>query len=129
MNVPAGPPLAFQATAFIYLKIPVVDGRESPDHGVDEAIDQALQQRRLGTVLGWGSSLGSRRANGSRPIAFHRIDMEVRELHAARAGLHQFLPALDLPAGCELHYFIDERHLMDLYEPPSWRLQQAVAGP
>lgn len=129
MNASAGPPLAFQATAFIYLKIPVVGGQESADHSLDEAIDEALQQRGLGTVLGWGSSLGLRRANGSRPVAFHRIDMEVRELHAARAGLHQVLPTLEVPAGSELHYFIDDRHLMDLYEPPSWRLQQAVAGP
>ncbi len=129
MSGPGGPPLALRASAFIYLKIPVVGGQESADHSLDEAIDQALQQRGLGTVLGWGSSLGNRRANGSRPVAFHRIDMEVHDLQAARAGLHQVLPLLDVPAGTEAHYFIDDRHLMDLYEPPSWRLQQPVAAP
>lgn len=124
MSSPADPSLAFEATAFIYVKVPVAGGEESADRSLDDSIDEALGQRGLGSVLGWGSSLGDAKADGSRPIAFHRIDIQANDLQSARFGLHQVLAAIGVPAGTEVHFFVDSRHLLDLYEPPGWRLDQ-----
>ncbi|MDB5941083.1 MAG: hypothetical protein JWQ13_649 [Ramlibacter sp.] len=120
------PWLSFHAPTFIYVKIPVPGGIESEDRSLDEAIDRALAAGALGSVLGWGSSLGERTADGSRPVAFHRIDVQVDDLDAGRAALHGLLPGLGVPVATELHYVVDDRHLVDVYEGPGWRFSQAA---
>lgn len=129
MSAPPDPWLSVRSPAFVYVKIPAVAGIESDDRGLDEAIDQALTDRGLGSVLGWGSSLGERKADGSRPVAFHRIDVQVGELEVARAALHAMLPTLGVPAATELHYAVDDRHLHDVYDGPLWRLALPAPAP
>ena len=115
--------------SFVYVKIPVTDGIESDDRSLDEAIDQALVERRLGSVLSWGSSLGERDSDGMRPVAFHRIDVQVDDLDAARAVLHAVLPGLGVPPATELHYAGDGKHRLDVYDGPRWRLALVVPSP
>jgi hypothetical protein len=122
------PFLAFQAPSFIYVKIPARDGADGEDRSLDDSIDEALRQRGLGAVLGWGSSLGEAKADGSRPVAFHRIDIQVDDLESARSSLHEVLAAIGVPARTEIHCFVDSRHLLDVYGPTGWQLDQPLAG-
>jgi hypothetical protein len=129
MSVSVDPWLAFSAPTFIYVKIPVGAGADSEDRSLDEAVDSALVDQGIGSVLGWGSSLGERQADGSRPVAFHRIDVQVKALDAGRSALREMLPALGVPAATELHYVVDNRHLLDVYQGSGWRIGQPAAGP
>lgn len=128
MSTAADPFLAFRAPSFLYVKTPAAQGVEGDDRSLDDAIDDLLRAGALGAVLGWGSSLGAAQADGTRPVAFHRIDVQVHELATARSSLHAALPGLGAPAGTEVHYFIDGVHLLDVYESPGWRLAQVPGG-
>ncbi len=128
MSTPADPFLAFQAPSFLYVKTPAAQGVEGDDRSLDDAIDDLLRECALGEVLGWGSSLGATQADGTRPVAFHRIDIQVQDLASARSSLHTALPGLGVPAGTEVHYFIDGVHLLDVYAPPGWQLAQVPGG-
>lgn len=122
MNPPTvSPPYA--PAAFLYVKVPV--HAEDDNLARDEALDQALREAGVGSVVGWGDSLGERQPDGSRPLMFHRIDIEVGDLATARAALWQMLPALGAPAGSEIHYQHQGRKALDLYTPSGWRLEQA----
>jgi hypothetical protein len=128
MSTPADPFLAFQAPSFLYVKTPAAQGVEGDDRSLDEAIDALLREAAVGAVLGWGSSLGAAQADGTRPVAFHRIDIQVRDLASARSSLHAALPGLGAPAGTEVHYFIEGVHRLDVYAPAGWQLAQAPGG-
>lgn len=128
MSTPSDPFLAFRPPSFLYVKTPAAQGVEGDDRSLDDAIDDLLRAGALGAVLGWGSSLGAAQADGTRPVAFHRIDVQVQELATARSSLHGALPGLGAPAGTEVHYFIDGVHLLDVYDPPGWQLAQVPGG-
>lgn len=119
----------FGPAPFIYIKIPMAAGAADADLQRDDAIDQALREGGLGAVLGWGASLGDRRPDGSRPVAFHRIDVEVLDLAGARAALRHILPGLGAPAGTEIHYKLGGRDWQDLYAPSGWLLEQPLSPP
>lgn len=97
------------------------------DMARDEAIDQILRDKGLGSVIGWGDSLGERLPDGSRPAAYHRIDIEVSNLDLARALLQQAIPALGLPHGTEIHYKVGQRRLQDVFAASGWLLEQTTA--
>lgn len=119
--VPAAP---FAPAQFIYVKIPALPGTENENLDRDEAIDQALRERGIGSVLGWGASLGDRQPDGFRPVAFHRIDVEVLDLARGRAALQEILPGLGAPVGTEIHYKLGRRDLQDLYAATGWLAEQ-----
>lgn len=107
---------------FIYVKLPFVDDdAESVHRRIEAALDQQLQDRRLGAVLGWGASLGERGRDGTRPLAFHRIDIEVVAVDPARRHLREALSALAAPPGTEIHYTADAAPAQDLLTPQGWR--------
>lgn len=116
----------FSSAPFMYVKVPIPK-RAFYDMARDEAIDHLLRDKGLGAVIGWGDSLGERLPDGSRPAAFHRIDIEVSDLDLARALLHQAIPALDLPSGTEIHYRRGPRPLHDIYASSGWQLEQPDA--
>ncbi|WP_157731194.1 hypothetical protein [Variovorax sp. HW608] len=127
----AQPPLTPRATGyartqFMVVKIPVVADMDDLYHQREDRIDQALRARGLGTVIGWGDSLGETRAGGSRRVAYTRVDLDVADIEAARAALQQVLAALGTPAGTEIHYSRDGASVADVYAPPEWRLAQPV---
>ena len=116
---------------FVFVKIPVQRHAFDPLHRREEQIDEALRAQGLGAVVGWGDSLGERRADGSRVAAYIRIDITVNDLERARAALHALLPALDAPAGTEIHYTVGEQRRFDLASAMGWLLAQepqAVRG-
>jgi hypothetical protein len=113
---------------FVYVKIPVDTERPDPFHSREEQIDQTLQGSGVGSVIGWGDSLGDEQADGSRAVAFHRIDITVADLTAARSALHTVLRTLDVASGTEIHYTIEGTALMDVLTPAGWLDGQAVAA-
>ena len=57
-------------TDFVYLKLPAT---EMPrEHGLEDRIDQALRLAGLGSVLGWGSSVGEPAAGPSLAMQINR---------------------------------------------------------
>jgi hypothetical protein len=109
---------------FLYVKIPLVSPVANQSHQMDDKVDQILKETGIGAVAGWGDSLGAALPDGSRPVAFTRIDVDVSNLASARALLHVNLPSLGAPNGTEIHFTIDYRHYKDVYFEPEWQLDQ-----
>ncbi|MDM0078250.1 hypothetical protein QTH90_27855 [Variovorax sp. J2P1-59] len=108
------------------VKIPVVQDDDDRFHQREDKIDQALKSKRLGSVLGWGDSLGEASPSGLRRVAYTRVDLDVVDVGAARTELQATLVAIGVPAGTEIHYGIEGVSLADIYAPPDWRLEQPV---
>ena len=121
------PPPPDVPAQFVYVRVPVKPRRGTdPLHQREDQIDQALRAQGVGTVLGWGDSLGERRADGSRVAAYFRIDINVSDLAAARTLLQHLLPELDAPAGTEIHYTLQGLSLQDVATATGWLLEQPV---
>ena len=119
-------PFPYAPALFIYVKIPVAGGAVDALEYRNERIDQLLREAGVGTVLGWGSSLGDERPDGTRPVEFHRIDIEVDDLAAARAALRHILADLGAPAGTEIHNQTALGNREDICAPPVWLLEQPL---
>ncbi|MBS1188824.1 MAG: hypothetical protein H6R10_616 [Rhodocyclaceae bacterium] len=117
----------FEPAPFVYVKIPKAKRIIDQELARDEAIDQLLREQGIGSVLGWGESLGNIPPDGSRPVPFHRVDVEVSDLALVRAALHEGLPALGVPVGTEIHYNMRQRHLRDIYSSSGWLLEQPTS--
>lgn len=109
---------------FLYVKIPVVEDVLDQFHRLEDKVDQILSESGVGSVAGWGESLGDALADGSRPVAYTRIDVDVSDVGSARTLLQTTLPALGAPTGTEIHYTIDQRHLKDIYFESEWLCHQ-----
>ncbi|MBZ8141102.1 hypothetical protein CLD22_14465 [Rubrivivax gelatinosus] len=105
---------------FLYVKIPTAEESADAHHTMHEALERALAEAGLGTLLGWGSSLGEAGEAGLRPLRFHRIDVEVAELDAARALLQRTLAVLGAAPGTELHYNVSRRARVDVFGASGW---------
>lgn len=125
---PASPQPAarYARSEFIAVKIPVVQDVDDQWHQREDRIDEVLRAKGLGSVLGWGDSLGDDSPGGLRRVAFTRVDLDVSDLAAAREELRSALPAMGLPLGTEIHYTIERSRLADIYGPAGWLLGQAV---
>jgi hypothetical protein len=88
---------------FVYVKVPVAAREAERDRRIHAGVEAELVANRLGTVLGWGSSLSDPHRDGHRELRFHRVDIEVVDLGAATALLKRVLPALGAPVGTEIH--------------------------
>lgn len=109
---------------FLYVKVPVANQVPDQTHKLEDEVDQMLQEAGIGSVAGWGDSLGSALPDGSRPVAYTRIDVDVLNLASARAFLRANLPPVGAPAGTEIHFTIDRRHYKDLYADSGWLVDQ-----
>ena len=109
---------------FMVVKIPVVEDVDDRWHQREERIDEALRGRGIGSVLGWGDSLGEATPRGRRRVAFTRVDIDVSDIAAGRALLQSALPAIGVPPGTEIHYSIGRVRFADIYMPPDWLLEQ-----
>lgn len=116
---------------FLYIKIPVLRHAQEADpyHLREDKIDQLLKTQGAGTVAGWGSSMGEPLPNGTRPVAYTRIDVDVTDIAAARAILQAHLPALGAPTGTQIHYTLDQKHHEDRLLASGWLLEQPVLAP
>jgi hypothetical protein len=122
------PSAALARSQFVYVKIPVIKDATDPFHWREDEIDLVLSDKGIGSVIGWGSSLGTVLPDGSREIAYTRIDINVTDLAMARALLQTTLPALEAPTGTEIHYTIEHQNLEDILTPSGWLLAQPVFG-
>jgi hypothetical protein len=109
---------------FLYVKIPVVKHAFDRTHQLEDKVDQILRKNGAGSVAGWGDSLGDALPDGSRPVAYARIDVDISDLASARALLQASLPSFGVPTGTEIHFTIDQRHLKDIYFEPEWLRDQ-----
>lgn len=126
-STPFVPPPADVPAQFVYVRIPVQPRRGTdPLHQREDRIDQSLRAQGIGSVLGWGDSLGERRADGSRVAAYLRIDINVSDLAAVRTALRYLLPKLEAPAGTEIHYTLQGVSLQDTATTTDWLLEQPV---
>jgi hypothetical protein len=105
---------------FLYVKIPFASHASDHIHQLEDEVDQVLKEHGLGSVAGWGNSLGDARPDGSRPVAYTRIDVDVSNLALAVALLQASLPSFGTPAGTEIHYTVDQRHRKATYSGSSW---------
>ena len=114
---------------FVYLKIPRGRRQRDPLIRLAADLDGQLRAKAVGNVAGWGDSLGDEKADGSRPIACTRIDVDVSDIDAARALLHLALATLQVPAGTELHVSHGGHDLFDVYGAAGWSLDQVMPAP
>ena len=113
---------------YLYVKIPVLrhEHESDPYHLREDKIDQLLKDQGAGSVAGWGASMGEPLPNGTRPVAYTRIDVDVTDIAAARAILQTKLPALGVPTGTQIHYSLDQKHHEDRLLESGWLLEQPV---
>ena len=87
--------------------------------------EDRLAHERLGHVSGGGLQLGDERPDGTRPIEFCGIDIDVADLGKALVALRKELVALKAPVGTELHYTKAGVRLQDELQPGEWRLERS----
>jgi hypothetical protein len=105
---------------FLYVKIPVAKPVSEYDHELEDKVDQMLRKDGVGSVAGWGESLGRALPDGSRPVAHTRIDVDISNLASARELLQANLPSFGALAGTEIHYTVDHHRLKDVYGAAGW---------
>ncbi|MDM0027830.1 hypothetical protein [Variovorax saccharolyticus] len=115
---------AYGRREFLVVKIPVVENVDDRWHQREERIDEALRARGLGSVLGWGDSLGEPTSRGRRRVAFTRVDIDISDIAAGRTLLQSALAAIGVPPGTEIHYSIGRVRYADIYAPPEWLLER-----
>jgi hypothetical protein len=108
---------------FFYVKLPVGSGLADREGVFHEGLEAALAREKAGFVLGWGDSLSTRKPSRSARVAFHRIDIEVKDVEVARALLQRTLVALDAPVGTEIHYTVADTALQDVFGSGGWRTE------
>lgn len=111
---------------FLFLKIPVMSYVSGQARELEDKVDHILREHGVGSVAGWGDSLGAALPDGSRPVAYTRIDIDISNLVLARELLQANLPSLGAPAGTQIHYTIERRRLKDVYVDPDWLRDQAA---
>jgi hypothetical protein len=114
---------------FLYVKIPVDPHAADRLHRREYALDEALKSAGVGSVLGWGDSLGDEAPVGSRAVAYTRIDVDVTDLAAARSVLRTTLPTLNAGDGTQIHYTIGHTRLEDRYRAGGWQLDLVPIEP
>ena len=111
---------------FLYLKVPIAKHVHDQSRDFEDNIDRLLRENGVGSVAGWGDSLGEALANGIRPVAFTRIDVDVTDMTSAIALLHAQLVSLGAPPGTEIHRTLDQRRRKDILAESMWMLDQTL---
>lgn len=113
---------------FIYVKIPEDIGPLDRGSKYEDPIEAKLGEHGLGEVSGGGSLLGVPGPDGARPISYCGIDVDTRDIDAARMLLRDMLPRLGAPDGTELHYEESANRLKDVFRGSAWTLGQPRDG-
>lgn len=105
---------------FVYIKLPRRQRSPTQEHDVHAALESALAEHRLGTLIGWGASVEHGPGGNKSLPEFHRVDIEVSDLRAALPVLRATLVTLPTPYRSELHYTIGGEALQEEYGPNGW---------
>lgn len=87
---------------------------------VEDKVDHLLRHSGVGSVAGWGDSLGDVLADGTRRVAFARIDVDVTDLPAALALLQANLASFGAPSGTEIHWTLQQQRRKQLLVGSTW---------
>ena len=109
---------------FVYVKIPESIGPMDRGDKYEDPLDECLARSALGEISGGGTQLGDERPDGTRPIEFCGIDVDVTDLPKALALLRSELKSLGAPDGTEIHYTVDGVQLQDELRCGDWKLAQ-----
>jgi hypothetical protein len=112
----------FDPERFIYVKLPEDLGPLDRGSKYEDPLEAKLQQHDLGTISGGGSQLGEERPDGSRPIEFCGLDVDVTDRESALTLLRAELPPLGAPRGTQLQYTKSGVRLQDDYDGSNWVL-------
>ncbi|MFT3812592.1 MAG: hypothetical protein QM740_04350 [Acidovorax sp.] len=104
---------------FVFVKIPVGRRDMDPLHRRENYLDSVLRDHGVGSVVGWGDSLGERRLNGARVAAHVRVDVTLADLQRGLALLREMLLKLESPADTEIHYASEGRHVVERLDADS----------
>lgn len=117
-------PVEASATELIYVLLP--ESLQPLDRGAryEDPLEAELQLSGIGWISGGGSQLGEERDDGTRPIEFCGIDVDVTDVTAGRELLRLHLPELGCPAGTRLYYCEGDERLEDEYDGSAWILAQ-----
>jgi len=112
---------------FVYIKIPepLMPLERGARYG--DPLDASLAEADLGEITGGGAQLGDTRADGTRPIEFCGIDVDLIELDSGLELLRKRLVELGAPPGTELHYTRGETTLLDQLRATGWVVDQPRA--
>ena len=113
-----------QPTDFIYVKIPDSVGPIDRGAKYEDPLELSLSEAGIGHVSGGGSQLGDPLPDGSRPIEFCGLDVDVTDLKRALKLLRVVLPTLGVPDETELHYTVGKSRLQDVYARGKWTIEQ-----
>lgn len=113
---------------FVYLKIPASQDSPPREHQLHAALENALIERALGGLVGWGDSVEGAGPGRRLTPAFHRIDIEVTDLQAALAALKACLATLGVPQRSELHYTLGGQALQEVYGAEGWSTRQPTTA-
>lgn len=109
---------------FLYLKIPMAQSRVDQTRDIEDKVDQLLRDSGAGSVAGWGDSLGDALPDGTRRVAYARIDVDVTELAAALALLQANLASFGAPSGTEIHWTLQQQRRKHTLVGAEWVLDQ-----
>lgn len=110
---------------FIYLKLPAEPALLARLEALHAGLDETLQASGLGSLMGWGRSLGG---PPPQPSAWHRIDIEARDAPRALALLREALSTSGVPAGSELHYSEGGQALQQDWDGQAWGAARPSTG-
>jgi hypothetical protein len=114
----------FDPELFVYVKIPGDVPPVERSTQFEDPLGETLNRTGVGMISGGGSQLGETRADGTRPILFCGIDVDVTSLPEALDVLRRELSALDAPSGTELQYTQNGTRLSDILAAGKWQLAQ-----
>ena len=112
------------STYFIYVKLPEAMGPLERGQRYEDPIQEKLEDLSLGEVSGGGSQLGDPQPDGTRPIEFCGIDIDVIDLERGLRLLREEMVRLGAPEGTELHYEIEGEPVQDELENGGWQLRR-----
>jgi len=110
----------FDPELFVYIKIPEDVGPIDRGEKYEDPLEKHLAETGVGSVSGGGSQLGEERPDGTRPIAFCIIDVDVTDLEKALVVIRSELEILHAPVGTEIHYTHEGVQLQDELHQSGW---------
>lgn len=99
---------------FVFVKVPESIGPVERGRKYEDQLAAALERHGVGEITGGGSQLGELRPDGTRPIEWVGIDVELTDAARGLAVVKEELKRLGAPPGTVMEY---SRNGVDVEEP------------